>query len=120
MQTITVKEALEQGYTQCGYDGTDFQHLKQISELESDDFEENYRGKLVVAGTDSNSVSIDKTEILDFLTDRYYDESPDDDTHDIQVCFEEQSEKIEQFVSDMNEIYSKKEWFYLTEIQLLP
>lgn len=119
-QKLTVKEALEQGYDKCGYDGTDFQHLMTISELNQEDFENNYRGKIVIASNEPNYVTIDKSEIMDFLTDRYFDESPDDDLADITACFDEETEKIERFVNEINDIFRKKEWFYLTSIELIP
>lgn len=119
-QKLTVKEALEQGYEKCGYDGRDFQRLMQISELSPEDFESNYGGKLVLSSNEPNYVTIDKSEIMDFLIDRYFDESPDDDLADITACFDEQTEKIERFVSEMNDIFRQKEWFYLTTIELVP
>lgn len=38
MKTITVKEALEQGYDKCGYDSLENQHLKYIDQLDAEDF----------------------------------------------------------------------------------
>lgn len=120
IEQITIKQALEQGYAQCGYDNTDYQHLMQIKDLCADDFERS-KNIILVADTKENYVAIDKQDIMDLLLDRYADESPDDDTYDITSCFEEQSEKIEKFVSDMNEVYSKKVWYYLCHsIQLIP
>lgn len=120
IEKLTVSQALEQGYTQCGYDNTDFQHLMQIKDLCADDFERS-NNIILVADTKENYVAIDKQDIMDLLLDRYADESPDDDNYDINSCFEEQSEKIEAFVYAMNEVYAKKPWYYLCHsIQLIP
>ena len=122
METITVKEALEQGYTLCGYEDLEMQNLKSIDNLDDEDFEPHY-GHLCVAKKESNSASISTEEVIEWLTDRYYDAegNPDDDTHDMELHFKEKTEIIEDFVSKMNEVYEVKKWFFLdSDLRLVP
>jgi len=123
MKTITVKEALEQGYDLCGYDGLENQMLINISDLTEDDFSQHHGGNLCVAKKNQHSASIDVDETIDWLTDRYYDfeGNPDDDVHDMELYFKEEKETIEKFVNKMNEIYAKKWWRFLdSDLQLVP
>jgi hypothetical protein len=122
MKTITVKEALEQGYTLCGYEDLEMQSLKNIDNLEEEDFEPHY-GYLCVANKESNSASISSEELTEWLTDRYYDTegNPDDDTKDMELCFKEKTDIIDEFVSKMNEVYQKKKWWFLdSDLRLVP
>jgi hypothetical protein len=122
MKKITVKEALKQGYTLCGYEDLEMQGLKNIDNLEEEDFEPHH-GYLCVANKQSNSASISSEEVIEWLTDRYYDTegNPDDDTHDMELCFKEKTEIIEEFVSKMNEVYSQKKWWFLdSDLRLVP
>ncbi len=117
IKKITIKEALEQGYTQCGYKGVDYQNLMDIATLINEDFHKT----ILVAKPEAHSVSISSCEIIEYLCDRYSEESPDDDNFDIELCLKEKKELIEKFVSDMNEVYSKKQWWYLSNtIELIP
>lgn len=114
---ITIKEALEQGYTRCGYEGVDYQNLMDISTLINEDFHKT----ILVAKPEAHSVSISSEGVIDYLCDIYSEESPDDDHFDIELCFKEKKELIEKFVSDMNEVYSQKQWWYLSNsIELIP
>ena len=121
MKKITVKEALKQGYTLCGYEDLEMQGLKNIDNLDEEDFEPH--GYLCVANKESNSASISAAEVIEWLTDRYYDTegNPDDDTHDIELCFKEKTDIIEEFVSKMNEVFQKKKWWFLdSDLRLVP
>jgi len=122
MKTITVKEALEQGYELCGYENLENQSLMSISDLSEEDFEPYHNGKLCVAHKQPNSTTISSEEVIEWLVDRYFDTegNPDDDSHDMELCFKEQKEVIKEFVSKMNDIYSKKQWFFLADLQLIP
>lgn len=123
MKTITVKEALEQGYERCGYDSLENQNLKQLDQLEAEDFEPYHGGHLVLAKKEANSASISTGEVIEWLTDRYFDTdgNPDDDCHDMELCLKEQEKTIEEFVSKMNEVYSKKQWWFLdSDLRLVP
>ena len=123
MKTITVKEALEQGYERCGYDSLENQNLKQLDQLEAEDFEPYHGGHLVLAKKEANSASISTGEVIEWLTDRYFDTdgNPDDDTHDMELCLKEEEKTIEDFVSKINEVYSKKQWWFLdSDLRLVP
>lgn len=119
MKSLTIKQALEQGYDLCGYSDRDYQNLMKISELNLADFKE---GKILVAKKQIHSVSISEEQIREYLIDHYFavDENPDDDYNDIQHYFKEQSEVISEFAEKMNAIYSKKWWRFLdSEIEII-
>ncbi len=101
MKTITVTEALKQGYTLCGYEDLEMQGLKNIGNLDEEDFEPHH-GYLCVANKQSNSASISSEEIIEWLTDRYYDTegNTDDDTHDMELCFKEKTDITEEFIQN--------------------
>jgi hypothetical protein len=122
MKKITVKEALEQGYERCGYDLLENQNLIQLDQLEAEDFE-SYKGHLVLAKKEANSASIDTTEVIEWLVERYFDTdgNPDDDGHDMELCFKEKTGIIEDFVLKMNEVYKEKLWWFLdSDLRLVP
>jgi hypothetical protein len=92
MKTITVKEALKQGYTLCGYEDLEMQGLKNIDNLEEEDFEPHH-GYLCVANKQSISASISSEEVIEWLTVSGY--------------------SLEEFVFKMNEVYNQKKWWFL-------
>ena len=48
-EQLTVKEALEQGYTHYGSNTGDFQHLSRLEDITAEDFESNeWRGGDIV------------------------------------------------------------------------
>lgn len=123
MTTITVKEALAQGYERCGYESLENQNLIRIDQLEQEDFEPYHGGQLVVAKKESNSASISTEEVIEWLTDGYFDTdgNPDDDVHDMELRLKEKTEVINDFVNKMNEVFSEKKWWFLDEsLRLIP
>jgi hypothetical protein len=119
---LTIDEALAEGYTMFGYEGKETQNLIPIEKVCSDDFEyaETHGYKIVVADTDEHTAKLDADDLLGFLADRYrdYEENPDD-TDDMEDYLKEEKQLIDDFVEKINIVYAKKNWFYLTEMELI-
>lgn len=119
-KTITVNDAIEQGYMFFAHDTGEFGHLHKIENITDADFEPDR--PLYVAEKESYySPSISSEEIAEALADiidcQCGDETGDDtdDVRDIviELDFTEVAEKI-------NEALKHKKYYKLTTIQLIP
>jgi hypothetical protein len=120
MEKLTVKEALEKGYTHCGYEDLTEQMLMPISQIDDDNFD-FAQGRIMVADKELHSVTIDADDIVSLLSDHFYnvDENPHTDD-DIEDYLKEEKELLSEFATKINEIYKKKTWQYLSHsIQLV-
>lgn len=120
MEKLTPKQALEKGYTHCGYENLTEQVLMPISQISDDNFD-FAQGRIMVADKELHSVTVDANDIVSLLSDHFYnvDENPHTDD-DIEEYLREEKELIEEFASKINEVYKKKTWQYLCHsIQLV-
>ncbi len=117
-KSLTVKEALEQGYVYFAQDKGEYTTLHRIENISEADFED---GPQMLAEKDSyytpfiSSEEIAET-LADIISSQCGDETGDDtdDVHDIVngLDFSEASEKI-------NEALNGKKYYKLTDIQLI-
>ena len=119
MTQLTVKEALEQGYTLAGRsDEHGYQCLYSIDAMIEDDFKDDH---FVLAEKDGNSPTVDADSIAEMIiNDIKCDELCfNDDTNEIDnivkeaVDFKELAEKI-------NVALESHKYYRLTKIKLLP
>lgn len=114
MEKLTIKQALEQGYTHCGYEDLTEQTLMPISQMDDDNFD-FAQGKILVADTKKHCAKIDSDDLISFLNDHFYetDENPFENDDEISDYLKEEKAMIEEFTSKINAIYAKKYWYYL-------
>ena len=120
MEKLTVKQALENGYTHCGYEDLTEQTLIPISQIDDDNFD-FAQGRIMVADTEKHTAKIKAGDLISFLTDYFYevDENPFSDD-EMEDYLKEERAMIEEFANRINEIYNKKTWSFLCHsIQLV-
>lgn len=121
-QQLTVKEAIEQGYTHFGFSTGDFQHLSTIEDAEAGDFLPNeYRGgHAVLAEKQPYYLNIDGDAIRDTLTDQICDsDTYMDDAGTIEDALKEM-EGWNEFAAKINDTLKKHPYWILTDIKLIP
>lgn len=121
-EQLTVKEALEQGYTKCGYAGTEWQSALDITELDESDFvKEDWRGELVLMSKQSShpTFSVDQIKELlaETISERHSDETGDDtdNVYDtiMALDFTATADMIEKALSGCP-------FWWVTDIRLVP
>jgi hypothetical protein len=115
---LTIKEALEQGYTKCGYDSTEWQSLMEIEEMNPVDFEQQ---KIVLADKQSNYSSVDQDDVRGSLADiisyRRSDETNDDTSNVYDTIM---SLDFTSTVTQINEALKAHPYWFMTKIELIP
>ena len=117
---LTLKEALEQGYTKCGTDASGWQHLYELSDLSSADFEGNT--KYFLADKEAQYHLRNTNDLSEMIADRisddYADETGCDDVNDIL----EEIKKIDfsSVCRRINNVMTRHPYWMLTKIQLVP
>lgn len=119
MEQLTVKEALEQGYTHFGRSGEDFQHLMQLESVDVngiDDDGYNY----VLANPKAHHLSIDADSIWDMVQDSIMGSSEfSDDTDSIPDALKTEV-PWEEYAKKINSVLQGHPYWYLTDIKLVP
>lgn len=119
MEQLTVKEAIEQGYTHFGREGEDFQHLYQLDSVDAryiggDDY------KYVVADKKAHYLSIDADSIWDMVQDSIMGSSEfSDDTDSIPDSLKAEV-PWEEYATKINSVLQGHPYWYLTDIKLVP
>lgn len=116
---LTIKEALGEGYTKVGTDASGWQHLHDIEDLSSADF--NGRTKYLLAQKDDQYHLRDHEDLAELIADRisddYADETGCDDVNDI---FEQIKAIDFSAVTDkINEVMNRFPYWGLTDIELI-
>lgn len=117
---LTIKEALEQGYTKVGTDASGWQSLYELSELSSVDFEGNT--KYFLADKEAQYHLRNSKDLAEMVADRisddFADETGRDDVNDIFEAI-----KTIDFTSvcqKINYVMTSHPYWALTKIQLIP
>ena len=119
---MTIAEALSEGYTRCGHEGREYQTLMKIEVLTEDDWEyaEGRGDRIMVADNEMHTAKLDADFLMDYLNDQYHEtEENPDDTEDMVAYLKEAKPMIDEFVEKINAIYAKKEWYFLTDIEII-
>ena len=117
---LTVKEALEQGYTKAGTKCNDWQSLVDLQDIKDYDSRET---TFYLADQKENNPSIDAEQIKDLLIDHisvnHCDETGDDtdDVYDLLTAMD--LSEFEAIATKLNEILKAKKYFWLTDIKLI-
>lgn len=122
MEKLTVKEALEQGYTKCGYELAEWQTLQDVEDfLNPEEFEDWGNRKMVLFSKDSYSPSIDAETIKDLLAEHIacnHADETGDDTDNVEDSVRELD--FESVAKMINEKLSTTSYWKATDIQLIP
>lgn len=117
MQTkLIVKEAVERGYTHWAYE-SDEPAMREISKIKPEDFEDNRRILLVNPKGYKYTIAAKTIEelVADYLVAQ--DEVADEDC---ELCDLAAEADYESLANDINQRMSKKTWFDMTAIELIP
>lgn len=119
---LTVKEALEQEYTKCGYELQEWQSLYEVSDFDNPgEFEQHYNRKMVLFSKDSYSPSIDADTIKDLLAEHIacnHADETGDDTDNVEDSVRELD--FDPTAKMINEKLSKAVYWKATDIELIP
>lgn len=120
---LTVKEAIEQGYTLYGYDGYGYQSLGEISDLDADEIksaEDNGR-TIIAADKEPRYVSVTVKDLYDDLIDNLMDreEAHGDDTREIEHLVKT-AVNWEDVAAKINAALKTRPYYTLTDIKLVP
>lgn len=119
---MTVKEALEKGYTHYGYKGREYQSLSRIEDMTQEDWEgQEIIGSIILADPEPYYHTMDVGTLMSFLKDNYHDnEEIMDDTNDMDDAIDKDQPLFEELVAKINEVYKKRDYFWMTDIELTP
>jgi hypothetical protein len=119
---LSVKEALEQGYTHFGYEGMEYQPLNAIEDFSAEDISKTpllFTKEFTVPSIDVETI---KELIGDYLWNQWVDETLDDDAVALHREVKEMPDVLfEPIESAVNEEMAKYHKYYrLTDIKLIP
>lgn len=119
---MTVKEALEKGYVYYGYKGREYQHLSRIDQMTPEDWEgQEIIGTIILADIEPRYHTIDAESLMDFVADDYHDnEEIMDDTQDMDIIIKNEKKLFEEITAKINEVLQKKDYYLMTDIELIP
>lgn len=119
MEKLTIKEALEQGYTKVGVETSGWQHLYEISDLTDVDFEDGQ--KYFLADKEAKYHLRNSKDLAEMIADRisddYAEETGCDDVNDILEAIK--SIDFSSVCQKINYIMSDYPYWYLTKIELV-
>ena len=122
MSKLTVLEALEQGYTHCGWNDKDWQVLHKLEDMNQEDFNDEFEsGELVLAAKDPKTTTITKEQIGETLAELMLDlhsQQCADDTDEVYDLVKELN--FEQAAEMINKKLESKKYWDLTDIKLVP
>lgn len=119
---LTVKEALEQGYTKCGYELAEWQTLLEVSDFANPaEFEEHWNKKMVLFSKNEYHPSIDADTIKELLAEHIainHADETGDDTDNVEDSIKELD--FEPTAKLINEKLQSVSYWTATNIQLIP
>lgn len=120
---LTVKEAIEQGYTLYGYDGYGYQSLFEISDLDADEIEsaEDNGRTIIAADKEPRYVSVTVKDLYDDLIDNLMDreEAKGKDTREIEHLVKTAVD-WDDIAAKINAALKTRPYYPLTDIKLVP
>jgi len=113
--TLTVKEALEQGYTHYGFDGEEYNH--KISKIDNAYFPD---GALLVDKDNSYPFTISAKSIEEWVCETLIGEQDEVSDPDGELSELASEADFQKLADDINERMSKIKYRDLTDIELIP
>lgn len=114
--TMTINAALKMGYTRCNEPGSE--RCPYISNMEKEDFDSTI---FYVLDNEPSHYSINTGELIGLL-DRQIEEQEeiyDEDGKLVGLLFDKEGE-LKKAVEIINNIFKGANWYYPTDVQLLP
>lgn len=115
MESLTIKEALKQGYTHCGSSSKEFQMLDTLESITDEDIRED----TVLADKKSTSPLIDADQIKEMIAEQMeesHSQDTGDDTNQVyDTVMKLDFSKTAEFVNKELEVV--RHWF-LTDVKL--
>lgn len=125
-EKLTIKEALEHGYTHCGYETREDQQLMKISELDQYQIEElewaidHKSNRVMLADKEPIHYQMPYNQLSDMVFDHICNQTEvGDEDNELAVMVIDQVNFI-PVTEAINEVLRKKPYYKLTNIQLIP
>lgn len=117
---LTIKEALEQGYTKVGTDASGWQSLYELSDLSPVDFEGNT--KYFLADKEAQYHLRNAKDLAEMIADRISDDFADETgCDDVNGIFEElKAIDFSAICQKINYVMTSHPYWNLTKIELIP
>lgn len=117
---LTIKEALEQGYTKVGTDASGWQHLYELSDLSAVDFEGNT--KYFLADKEAQYHLRNTKDLAEMIADRISDDFADETgCDDVDAIFQElKAIDFSAICQKINYVMTSHPYWTITKIQLIP
>lgn len=121
MAQLTIKQAIEQGYTRYGFASKEWQTVEELHDYIFEEIEPDEHEDVVLCEKEGQYPSITRNEIADILSE-YIGENDD------EICARDSDEVYETvkgydftYLSiELNSKLKKHEYWILTDIQLIP
>lgn len=117
---LTVKEALEQGYSLWGYENEEFQHLRNLSEISPEYFENSEYRNIVLADKEPTYLSVNADDLHERISEELKDGSDFQDDTDMIDDAVKVAVNWEEIADKINESLKSRPYYYLTNIRLKP
>lgn len=115
---LTRQQAIDEGFTKCGYYGMDWQTTMELEDLTDDELLER---KVCLFNKESTAPYISAEQILnlicDHVSERHYDDTHDDSN---EVSNRIKELNFEATAEMVNNALSSCQTYTLTDIQLIP
>lgn len=115
MERLTIKEALEQGYTHFGYKGLEYQTINELSDITDEDIE---RGVCLFSKEYTTPTCEEdiQTFVADHIQDNWSAETQDD-TNDVYQAI--MAIDLSDIAKRINNVLQDKKYYTLTDIELV-
>ncbi len=115
---MTIKEALEAGYTHCGYAGVEYQSLMLIEHVDEDNFE--FGGEILIAEKEGLKPIASAEKIREMIADQMESDWGNDTQDDTEEVYNTIIKMDFSDVADrINKALESKQSFLLTNIELV-
>ena len=118
---LTIKEALAQGFTKCGYEQTDWQMCMDIEDMTEQDFEDADRTRILLFSKESTCPDVSEGTIRDIIADQVSDRWADETGDDTDTVLEKiKAVDFSGIHKLLTEALSTHQCWFATDIQLVP
>lgn len=115
---LTIKEALEQGYTLCGPNKGEWIHLLRISEMSPMDFDKE---KVFIASKDFTTPTMDMKRLREMIADVMESDWGNDTGDDTEQVYRTINKMdMTHFCNQLNGSLENIKSYTLTDIELVP
>jgi len=119
MEKLTVKEAIDQGYTKYGFEDVDDQTVNDLHDDVFDDIDKDDWDGFVLCEKEPTTPIIDKGFILEVLNDKIIDANDEMLIDGYALSNSLESIDYTDILEKINKELSKFEYWFLTEIKLV-